>query len=218
MEREKETTAALISAFASEGYDTSVTKDFDGIEFVLGGKKGKKGGGGGPRPHTIDIDGDQWELKGPDVVPLETDLSKFKAANNDERDKRQYNDFEFVEEAKFFGRENVKGRPITHLRTADDVHRQLVPAGDVIRSNSSSLVACGFDTEGKGATMQVAVKCDEYEKNFLIQLKSETGNHCLSDGVPAELVEFVTMEKIVFVGKSVKADIVELATLLQIPS
>ena len=41
-EREKETTAALISAFESEGYDTSVTKQFDGIEFILSRKKMKK--------------------------------------------------------------------------------------------------------------------------------------------------------------------------------
>ena len=81
LEREKETTAALISAFASEGYDTSVKKEFDGIEFVLSGDKGKKGGGGVPRPHTIDIDGDQWELNGPEVVPLLTDLSNFRASN-----------------------------------------------------------------------------------------------------------------------------------------
>ena len=72
------------------------------------------------------------------MVLLLTDLSNFRASNNDEKDKRQYNNLEFAEEAKYYGRENVKGRPIIHLRSADDVRCQLVPASDVIRNNSSS--------------------------------------------------------------------------------
>jgi len=66
----------------------------------LSGKKGKKSGGGGPRPHTIDIDGDQWEMKGPDIVPLQTDLSSIRASKNDEKDWRQYDDLEFIMDAK----------------------------------------------------------------------------------------------------------------------
>ena len=59
--------------------------------------------------------------------------------------------------------------------------------------------------------MQVAVKIDEggkyFEKRLLIQLRSKAGDFCLSNGIPPKLVEFFAMEKLVFVGKQVKAKV-----------
>ena len=208
---DKEATAHLLAGLELDGYDISAASRFS------------EKGPGGAQPHPILVDREMWESKDPSIVPLLTDVSKVKSSS-DRGDKMRQNEFEFREEENYYERETLEGRSFVQIRSPDDIDRHLEPLMDVIKNSVLPLVACGYDTEGKSATMQIAVRMEgpfggtkPFERNALIHLKSESGRHCLAKGIPAKLVEFFTMEKIVFVGKSVKDDIITIAKLLKVP-
>ena len=208
---DKEATAHLLAGLEMDGYDVSVVTNIHK-------------GSGSAQAHPILVDREHWESKDPRVVPLLTDLSKVKS-NSDRGDRIKYNEFEFQEEGKYYERETLEGRTFVQIRSADDVDHHLAPMIDIVKSSLFPLVVCGYDTEGKSATMQISVRIEghfgpgkPYEKNAVVHLKSDSGRHCLAEGVPVKLLEFFTMEKFVFVGKAVKDDVVAVATLLKVPA
>jgi hypothetical protein len=74
----------------------------------------------------------------------------------------------------------------------------------------------GLDTEGGGATLQIASK-EEGRSGFQIwQLKSCEYSHCMQNGPPPSLIKILTHRKAIFVGKQIQEDIDKLCEILKL--
>lgn len=105
---------------------------------------------------------------------------------------------------------------IDHIRTAEQAERH---GGEFLRLGVLCYDGCwliGLDTEGGGATVQIASKEGGRACFQIWQLKSEHYPHCLENGPPPALVKIITHKHATFVGKDIQGDIEKLCQILEL--
>ena len=114
---------------------------------------------------------------------------------------------------------------VTSHAKLDDVVGKFIQLSE----SAGDIFEVGLDTEGQGDTLQLSARVGGREINAVFQLRSEMETphgkpprgriprHLFKEGPPDRLLEIFRLKNVMFIGKDISSDTIEVATMLGMP-